>query len=308
MHIPFITSLFDLLNGNRLIIFNSRDIVRTLAVKIGDRSAARYENLQQTRQYVIDMFVSYGARPVEEKFTHDGKEFANIVVELPGRRKSRDEIIVVGAHYDTVEGSCGANDNASGVAALLESYRIMSRMKLKRTIRFVAFTLEEPPFFGTDRMGSMIHAEQCVKTKEKISLMVSLDMLGYASLFVKQEYPMEHMKDQYPATGDFLAVAALPSYSQYAFLFKRVFNKHSHDKIHDIVAPASVGGINLSDHMAFHKFGIPAIMVCDTGVYRNKNYHTEHDTEDTINYWFLAHNIRHICQALRDIANEDSIP
>jgi Zn-dependent M28 family amino/carboxypeptidase len=309
MRIPLITLLLDFLHGNRLIIFNTREIVRHLSVKIGERSSLNYENLQLARHYVVQKFREYGANPVEETYDYNGKEFANIIVEIPGKaRREQDEIIIVGAHYDTVSGSRGANDNASGISALVECYRILSRHRIKRTIRLVAFTLEEPPHFNSREMGSSIYACQCVKRKENISMMICLDMIGYAGLFVKQDYPVKEMKDRYPATGDFLAVASLPSYAQYAFMFKKIFNGSAAGKIHDIIAPASVDGINLSDHMSFHKSGIPAILISDTGHFRNKNYHTENDTENTINYWFLAHNILHISRSVREIANRKKIP
>ncbi|HEY1405369.1 MAG TPA: M28 family peptidase [Spirochaetota bacterium] len=310
MRIPLLTFFLDFLHGNRLIIFNSREIVRTLSVRIGERTPRQYDNLQKSRQYIASKFIEYGTKPIEETYHHEGKEYANILVEIPGKRRGCDEVLIVGAHYDTVEGSCGANDNATGIAALLEIYRILSRHRYKRTIRFVAFTLEEPPHFNSESMGSIIHSTRCAKRKDRISMMISLDMLGFAGLFVKQEYPSEDMRNRYPATGDFLAVASLPSHAQYAFTFKKIFNKHGGGsaRIHDFVAPASVQGINSSDHMSFHKFGIPSILVSDTGHYRNKNYHTENDTENTVNYWFLSANILQLSQTIRDLANRKKIP
>ena len=310
MSLSFITNVLDYLHGNRTIIFNSRSIIQILAKKIGDRSASNYENLEKTRVFIIEMFQKYGALPAEEKYTVDGREFANIIVEIPGKRKFRDEIIIIGAHYDTIEGSAGANDNATGIAGLIELYRILSKHTYQRTIRFIAFTLEEPPYFNSDSMGSMVHAARCVKKKEKISLMISLDMLGFAGRFVKQIYPLEEMKDKYPVNGDFLSVTALPSFSQYAFMLKKIYNAHAlkNNKIHEFVAPASIEGINLSDHMSFHKHGFPAVMITDTGFYRNKSYHTEYDTEDTINYRFLAENIYTLSQTIKDVLNKKSIP
>ena len=157
-------------------------------------------------------------------------------------------------------------------------------------------------------MGSMVHASQCVEKKENISLMISLDMIGFAGIFLRQDYPLEDMKETYPATGNFLAVAALPSNARYAMLFRDIYNRHSRDKIHDIIAPASIEGINLSDHMSFHRYGFPSIVLSDTGAYRNRHYHTENDTEPTINYPFLANNVRHIATAIRELANSKKIP
>jgi len=310
MGFSFITTALDYLHGNRTIIFNSRDIIQVLAKKIGERSPSQYDNIEKSRTYIIEMLRKYGAEPVEEKYTVDSREYSNIIAEIPGKKKFRDEIIIIGAHYDSIEGSAGANDNATGIAGLIELYRILSKHTYRRTIRFVAFTLEEPPYFNSENMGSMVHASRCVKKKEKILLMISLDMLGFAGRFVKQDYPLEEMKEKYPSSGDFLSVTALPSFSQYAFMWKKIYNTHAlkSNQLHEFVAPASVEGINLSDHMSFHKNGFPAILITDTGFYRNKSYHTEFDTEDTINYHFLAENIYAIGQTLKDILNKKTIP
>jgi len=310
MSIERIITLYDYIHGNRTIILHSRDIIQHLAKKIGDRSPANYENLIAARDYIAEQFTSLGAQPFFETYTVQGREFSNIIVEIPGKKQGRDEVIIIGAHYDTIEGTTGANDNASGIAAIIELYRILTKHPMKCTVRIVAFTLEEPPFFGTEDMGSMIHASRCTKDKRRVVLMASIDMIGFGGRFVKQSYPMEDMKDKYPSCGDFLSVAALPSYSQYAFLWKKIHNVHAskRDRILEIVAPASIDGMNLSDHMSFHKNGIPALLITDTGYYRNKGYHTDKDTEDTINYRFLSTNIKNIAHTVRDIANRKTLP
>lgn len=308
MRIPKLTRFLDLMHGNRQIIVNARDIVQSLANRIGERTPALYHQLESAKEFIIERFRMYGANPVEETYVYDGRTYTNIIVEITGKSSFGSEIVIVGAHYDTVEGTVGANDNASGVAGILELYRLLSKHRFRRTVRFVAFTLEEPPVFGTDSMGSAVHAERCLQRHDSIRLMVSVDMIGYSSWFARQEFPIEKMKDKYPKSGDFLAVAALPTSSQYAFLWKKIHNSYSREKIFEIVAPASVEGVSLSDHISFHKAGIPALLITDTGAYRSKNYHTENDTEDTIKYWFLAHNILNIGHTLREIANRRELP
>ncbi len=310
MRIPIVSLFFDFLHGNRGIMFNARSIIRTLSVKIGERSPQMHDNLQKSRKFIVGKFIEYGAEPVEETYLLQKREYANIIAEIPAKSRKSGEIILIGAHYDTVEGSCGANDNASGIAALLEIYRMLSSHRHARTIRFVAFTLEEPPHFNSETMGSMVHASKYKKKKEKIAIMISLDMLGFGGLFVKQQYPTEDMRKRYPGKGNFLSIASLPSYATYAYTFKKVFNHHckSREKIHDIVAPASVHGINCSDHLSFHKHGIPAILISDTGHYRNEYYHTQHDTESTINYRFLSRNILQLSRAIRELADKPDIP
>lgn len=308
MSLRFIIKIIDSLHANRLLISRVKETIKILSIQIGDRSAVSYDQLERAKEYIITRFKEYGANPVSETFEVQGRSYTNIVVEIPGRKKFRDEIIIVGAHYDTVEGSTGANDNATGVAGLIELYRVLSQNSIKRTIRFVAFSLEEPPFFGSENMGSMVYASQCAKNDEKILLMISLDMLGFGGRFVKQEYPFADMKERYPSTGDFLSVSALPSYSSQAYLWKKIYNSYTKNRIHEFIAPASVEGINLSDHLSFHKNGFPALLISDTGVYRNENYHTENDTEDSINYRFLSDNIITIGHTLRELVRRRTIP
>jgi Zn-dependent M28 family amino/carboxypeptidase len=308
MLLRFIIKIIDSLHVNRHLILRAKETVKTLSTEIGERSAASYDKLELAREYIIARFSGYGAVPESETFEVQGRTFTNIVVEIPGKKNFRDEIIVVGAHYDTVEGSAGANDNATGIAGLIEIYRVLSHHSMKRTIRFVAFTLEEPPFFGSENMGSMVYASQCAKRNDKIVLMISLDMLGYGGRFVKQEYPIEDMKERYPAKGNFLSVSALPSYSGQAFLWKKIYNSYAKSDIHEFIAPASVDGVNLSDHFSFHKNGFPALLISDTGAFRNENYHTENDTENSINYRFLSENIISIGHTLKDIIQRKSIP
>lgn len=305
-----ITPFFDFLLGNRKVLLNSRETILYLSKKIGDRSPSQYDSLNSAKDYLISRFHAMGAEPLLESYTVDGREYTNIIIEIPGKKRSRNEIVIIGAHYDTVEGTPGANDNATGIAALIELYRLLSKHPMRRTVRLVAFTLEEPPFFNTDGMGSMVHACRCLNEKHNIVLMVSIDMIGFGGRFVKQEYPLGGMEGKYPSTGNFLSVAALPSHSQYAFLWKKHYNTHAskRNRIFEIVAPASVDGMNLSDHTSFHKSGFPSLLITDTGFYRNKTYHTEYDTEDTINYGFLAENITNIYHTVRDIVNRKTLP
>ena len=303
---PFI----DFLHGNKRIILNSRETILHLSETIGERSHSRYESLCTARDYLVNRFHELGAKPLFESYTVDGKEYSNIIVEIPGKKSTKNEIIIIGAHYDTVEDTPGANDNGSGIAALLEIYRMLSHHATRRTVRLVAFTLEEPPFFSTEQMGSRVHAARCTAEKHDIKLMVSIDMIGFAGRFVKQEFPRGTEKGKYPQTGDFLSVAALPSHSQYAYLWKKIYNTYAtrRNRIFEIIAPASVDGMNLSDHTSFHMNGYPALFVTDTGFYRNKTYHTADDTEATINYRFLAANIKNIFHTVKDIANRKTLP
>jgi len=293
--------------ARKTIHANCLDIVRHLSVEIGERAHANYENLVRTRDYIKGRFTAAGANPVEQEYTAEGRKVSNIVVEIPGSR-SPERVIVVGAHYDTVEGTPGADDNATAVAGLLEMHRLLSAHRPARTVRFVAFTLEEPPFFSSDLMGSMQYAKSCEKRKDPIDFMICLEMLGFGGRWVKQSYPFEDMRKNYPSSGNFLAVVSLPSSSEFAYLWKNTWNTHSRKKILDMIGPSSVPGISFSDHYSFNRHGFKSIMLTDTAFFRNTNYHTEKDTIDTLNFRFLSYNIWYSYLTLLDIANREVLP
>ncbi len=291
-----------------IILHNSREIIHNLSVAIGERPLAKYENLLRTKNYIASRFQSLGASVRSQDYMVQSKKVSNLIAEIPGTKKP-ERIIVIGAHYDTVEGTPGADDNATAVAGLLEIYRLLSKHTPLRTVRFVAFTLEEPPFFSSDAMGSMYYAKSCEKCKEPIDFMICLEMLGFAGRHAKQNYPLEDMKKYYPPFGNYLAVVSLPSSSEFAYLWKHTWNKFAGKrKIYDMIGPSSVPGIGLSDHYSFNKCGFKSIMLTDTAFFRNTNYHTENDTIDTLNFRFLSYNIWYAYLTLLDIANQEVLP
>ena len=285
---------------------NLREIIYFLSVTLGERTLRRYDNLNRTREFIADYFNKHSSPCYEEEYSANGKTVANIVTEIRGYKKP-DNTILIGAHYDTVENTPGADDNASAIAGLLELHRLLSMFNYKRTLRFVAFTLEEPPFYSTELMGSMYHAGRCKKQNVKIDLMVCLEMIGYAGSKYKQSYPDDLSRKQCPDRGNFLTVVAIPSSSAYAHLWKKIYNRHAKIKLFDIIAPASIPGIDLSDHYSFNKNGYPSIMLTDTAFYRNRNYHTEDDRYETINFRFLTENVINSFITLQDIANREEL-
>lgn len=285
---------------------NARDILRFLSVDLGERTLRRYENLRAAADYIRGKFASGGASVVDEEYEVDGRRVANIRAEIPGLT-SPEKIIVVGAHYDTIEDTPGADDNASGIAGLLELYRLLSPFRFKRTIRFVAFTLEEPPYFSGENMGSMVCARCAKEREDRIELMICLEMLGFAGRRYEQNVPFRDMAKNFPRRGDFLAVVSLPSSAAYAYSWKQVYNRYARKNIVDIVGPSSIPGINHSDHYSFNRHGYPAIMLTDTAFYRNKNYHTGEDTFDTINFKFLTEHILYSFNTIRVIADCEDI-
>ncbi len=279
---------------------NTREIIHHLSVDIGERTIRKYDNLERTRTYIIDYFNRYGVNPSEETYQADGHTVSNITAEIRGT-ESPDAIILVGAHYDTIEDTPGADDNASGIAGLLELFRLLSAKRFKKTVRFVAFTLEEPPYFSTELMGSMVNAKNCRKRKENIELMVCLEMLGYGSRKCHQDYPLNHNKKEFPVCGNYMSVISLPSNAPFVYLWKKIYNTRARCKIFEYIGPASIPGMDLSDHMSFIRSGYRAIMISDTGFYRNKNYHSPDDTFETINFKLLSDTVFDSYVTLKDL-------
>lgn len=292
----------------KIITKNCKEIIYNLSVRIGERPLSKYENLVQTKEFISQRFRMYGARVFTHDYEVQSHTVSNIIAEIPGRKKP-ERIILIGAHYDTVEGTPGADDNATAIAGLLEIYRLLSKHSPLRTIRFVAFTLEEPPFFSSEAMGSLRYARECEKNKVPIDFMICLEMIGFASRYAVQKYPLDSMKKEYPSVGNYLAVVSLPSSSEFAYLWKNTWNTYAGKrKIYEMIGPSSIPGISFSDHYSFNKCGFKSIMLTDTAFYRNTNYHTENDTINTLNFRFLSYNIWYAYLTLLDIANREVLP
>jgi Zn-dependent M28 family amino/carboxypeptidase len=290
----------------RMINRNSREIVHYLSCELGERTLMRYDNLRRAEDFIFDYFSRFGNSPYIEDYTVEGRRVTNIIAEIEGSDK-RENIILIGAHYDTVEGTPGADDNASGIAGLLELYRLLSRDRYRRTLRFAAFTLEEPPYFSSEQMGSMYHVRRCRERRDLIDFMICLEMIGYASNKYDQNFPYHEMIKKYPKKGNYLMVVSLPSSSELTYLWRDIYNRNARREIYEFIGPASITGINLSDNYSFVQNGYPAIMLTDTAFWRNRNYHTAQDRFETINFKFLAYNIIHICETVAKIANLEEI-
>ncbi len=299
MHFSFLPDGF---NEKRIIATNAKRIVRYLSVDLGERTIGKYENLERARRFIIESFRKGGVEPTEVTYKAGGRKVSNIIAEIKGTEYP-DRIIVIGAHYDTVEDTPGADDNATGIAAVLELFRLLSPYGFKRTVRFAAFTLEEPPFFATAQMGSTVYAKGCKRKKERIELMVNFEMVGYASRRCRQDYPANHDMKTYPVYGNYISVITLTSCAESALLWKRIYDSRPGAKIYSYVGPASIRGMELSDHQSFIRSGYPAIMISDTAFYRNKNYHTPEDRYGTINFGFLAKTIHESRATLAELLN-----
>jgi len=266
-----------------------------LSVKIGERHLWKNGTLDQAADYIESAFTKYGYTPWRQTYSCYGKSVSNLIAEKTGTAK---EVVIIGAHYDTVPGTPGADDNASGLAGLLELARLHQRSANKKTLIFAAFVNEEPPCFGSHHMGSMIYANHLKEQRVPVEVMISLEMIGYFTHEIIQKYPVPCMRFFYPRTADFIGVVGNFRSSKYVSFFKKGIRKHSSISSKSLTAPEFFGGINLSDHYAFWHHGYRAIMITDTSFFRNRNYHLETDTIDTLNFEQMAEVVNGLYNAL----------
>ncbi len=265
-----------------------QETIRYLSVEIGPRSYNDYEKLHRVAEYISCCFKEYGCHVNEQPFVFRGNTYRNIIGSIPGLNK-KEELIVLGAHYDTVANSPGADDNASAVAGLLEIARLISKSRVASTVRFVAFALEEPPVYRTKNMGSYHYAQMLKKNRQKILGMICLEMIGY---FVdsprSQKFPLPFMKRKFSTKGNFIAAVGNLRSRKFTEKVKKGFKEGTDIPIFSYNALPIVIGIDFSDHWSFYKFGYRAVMITDTAFYRNPYYHTERDTYDTLDYERMA--------------------
>jgi len=261
----------------------------------------RPDSLRRAAEYVRDQWLRQGFEVGAQTYVAEGVECANLEVVVAGSDAGAGAL-VVGAHYDTVAGSPGADDNGSAVAALLEITRRTRRTRPRREMRFVAFVNEEPPFFYFGEMGSRVYARAARGRGESIAAMFSLEMLGYyRDGRGSQGYP-PLLRFFYPDRGDFVAfVSNLRSRSALRSAVA-AFRRHSDFPVEFAALPAWVPGVGWSDQLSFWRAGYPGIMVTDTAFYRNPHYHTPRDTPETLDYPRLARVTRGLAAAFCDLA------
>jgi len=265
--------------------------VQTLAGQIGERNMVRYLQLNAAADFIENSFSRAGLQPRRDSYDLRGRAFHNIEAEIPGRPQGAaaprppPSIILIGAHYDSVFGSPGANDNGSGVAALLALARRFAGKPTQHALRFVAFVNEEPPIFLTEQMGSFVYASRCKARGDRISAMISLETIGYFSDAPdSQSYPAPGLGVLYPKIGNFIGfVSNVPSRN----LLRRtiaIFRKHAKIPSEGAALPGFIPGVSWSDQWSFWQFGYPGIMVTDTAPFRYPHYHAATDTPDKLDY------------------------
>lgn len=257
--------------------------VRKLAGEIGERNLWTRARLELASAYIEKCFEAFGLAPRREAFASPNGEAWNLVAQIQGTRRP-EEIVILGAHFDSVEGCPAADDNASGVAFLLELAREFGRKPQSRSLRFVAFGNEEPPYFQREGMGSREHARGCKSRGERVLAMISLETMGYYSDAAgSQRYP-QPFAAFYPDRGDFLAFVGNFSSRSLVRRAIRVFREGCVFPSEGVAAPGMIPGIGWSDHWSFWEEGYPAIMLTDTAPFRNPHYHRATDLPDTLDY------------------------
>lgn len=296
---------FSRLTGDAKLLF---DHVHHLSSVIGSRSAVEYDRLDAAREYIVSRLRLSGCDPELQSFRDGGRVFSNIIVTMKGTRLP-EEVVVIGAHYDTVIDTPGADDNASAVALLLEICRRLADTRFDRTLKLIFFVLEEPPAFGTASMGSYFYAREAKSRNEKIVAMASLEMLGYYSDRENaQSFPFPLMGLIYPTTPDFVAVVGNFASRGLAGKIRRAITAGSGFPAESLAVSGAVPGVDLSDHWPFWKMGYHAVMITDTAFYRNPHYHTDRDTEETLDYARMAVLLKGLLHAAGALSTVDARP
>ncbi|WP_417910981.1 M28 family peptidase [Candidatus Electronema sp. PJ] len=272
--------------------------VRKLSKDFVPRDSEHPENLLRTAEYIKNALLPSADKVALQSFTVQKQQFVNVLAEYG---PETEEMLVIGAHYDVFSNLPGADDNASGVAGLIELGKLLKKIPLRTRVELVAWPLEEPPYFASSDMGSAVHARSLKEKGKQVKLMIALEMIGYFSdEKSSQQYPARLLQLFYPSRGNFIAVVDQVLSNQ-AQKVKSALNRFTDLPAYSINAPSFVPGIDFSDHRNYWAEGFPAVMVTDTAFYRNLAYHTAHDTYDKLNYEKMAKVVYGIFKYIQEI-------
>lgn len=260
-----------------------REHVKKLSVDFHPRNYGELKNLNATADYIRGHFAAAGAEVEMQRYTIGKREYVNVIAHFASRADAKK--VIVGAHYDSYDDTPGADDNASGVAGLIELAYLIGKQPRKVAVDLVAYTLEEPPYFKSDEMGSRVHARSIIAEMESLVGVIVLEMIGYFSdEWGTQNYPVPLLHLWYPNRGNFMAVVG--SLQQRSFTKKvKLLMKGATDlPIYSINAPSALPGVDFSDHASYWPEEINAVMVTNTAFFRNKEYHRADDTLNRLDY------------------------
>ena len=274
--------------------------VHKLSVELSPRDESHIENLDRVADYIKNEFNQSTSFVTEQPYRVQGKSYRNVIARFGPETEER---IIIGAHYDAAGPLPGADDNASGVAGLIELARLLGRQPPPLQIELVAFTLEEPPYFGTTGMGSSVHAESLRRQNVRVRAMFCLEMIGYFSDAPNsQRVPGGVLGAFYPSTGNFIGVVGRLRDWSLVRRTKGVMRNASPLPVYSINAPTLVSGVDFSDQLNYWHAGYSAVMITDTAFYRNTNYHTAQDTEEKLDYKRMAMVVEGVYAAVVDLA------
>jgi hypothetical protein len=278
--------------------------VEHLAGNIGERNVFTLSKFREAEEWLGLQLQRAGYRVRRQVFMAMGVECVNLDVEIRGSKRP-DEIVVFGAHYDSVRGCPAANDNGTGVAAVIALARRLAHSAPERTLRFVLWANEEPPFFWTEEMGSLVYAKACKESRENIVAMLTPETIGcYTDVEHTQDYPIP-VHSVYPTTGNFIAFVGLYECGG-AELVRRCVGAFRRECAFPSIGaglPAIVPLAGGSDHWSFWKCGYPALMVTDTAPFRYTHYHTKNDTPEKLEYEKMARVVEGLGRVVRELAS-----
>ncbi len=271
--------------------------VAALSKDLSPRNYKAIDNLNKCADYIYDNFKKAGAVAERQEFEANGRRYINVIGRFGQENKKQ---LIVGAHYDAARGTPGADDNASGVAGLIELAYLIGQGNLNKGIELVAYSLEEPPFFGTDMMGSSVHAANL--GSRQMEGVIVLEMIGYYdNRWGSQSYPMALMKILYPSRGNFIAVVGKTGQTEFTKRVKSGMKGATDMPVYSMNAPEFIPGVDFSDHRNYWAHDINAVMITDTAFYRNKKYHEAGDTADRLDYGRMAKVVIGVFEAIKKL-------
>ena len=295
--------LQPLAGGDRQLPANLK--AHVVAVASEEHNAGHPEALERSARYIEATLSGLGYSVSRQEFETGDMKVRNLEVRRAGPGAGKARLIVIGAHYDSAQGAVGADDNGSGVAALLELARLLESLEPAEGLemRLVFYVNEELPWFATEKMGSLVHAGGLAREGREVVAMLSLETIGwYSDAQGSQRYPFP-FNLLYPSTGDFIGFVANPRSRSLVHRVIGSFRRHAAFPSEGGVGLESIAGVSWSDHWAYWKFGWPAVMVTDTAPFRYPHYHTLRDTADKLDYDRLARVVRGLEGVLRDLAS-----
>ena len=278
-----------------------REHVKALAVDIGPRTPLNRDSLVRAANYIHSVFDEAGLFVREQDYQYYEQRVTNVLAVVPAT-SGASAYYGVGAHYDTVPDTPGADDNASAVAVMLELARRLQQARLKAPVLFAAFTLEEPPAYLTGHQGSRIFVRRCQSNGDRVLGAIILEMVGYTA--PRQHYPYLARWPGYPAEGDFIGIIGNWRSLRFGRSVLRGFRKNIDLPVESLFLPFNgrlLPETRMSDHASFWDAGLPALMVTDTAFFRNPNYHLPSDTIDTLDFTFMAELVKSLELALLEL-------